>query len=110
MAEKDDPSDIFVVERMFPNADELFSFDIPSLESVRNECDVVLDTNVLLLPYATGSNSLKQIQTIYGSLKSAGRLFVPSQVAREFARNRANKLLDVLKTWETNIVKFKNPQ
>jgi rRNA-processing protein FCF1 len=97
MAQTDDTFDIFVIERVFPNAEELFSLDIPPLESVRSECDVVLDTNVLLLPYTTGSNSLKQIQKIYESLKSAGHLFVPSQVAREFARHRAIKLLEVLK-------------
>jgi len=98
MSEKDDSFDIFGIERVFPNADALFSFKIEPLESVREQCDIVLDTNVLLLPYATGPNSLKQIQTIYETLKRSGRLFVPSQVAREFARIRANKLSEILKT------------
>jgi hypothetical protein len=42
MAQTDDTFDIFVIERVFPNAEELFSLDIPPLESARSECDVVL--------------------------------------------------------------------
>jgi rRNA-processing protein FCF1 len=98
MAEQGDGFDIFALERVFPNADALFSLNIEPLESVREKCDIVLDTNVLLLPYATGPNSLKRIQTIYERLKTEGRFFIPSQVAREFARHRANKLMEVLKT------------
>jgi hypothetical protein len=83
MGEKDNAFGIFVADRVFPNADALFLLDIAPLEAVRDECDVALDTNVLLLPYATGTNSLKEIQTIYQTLKSGGRLFVPAKAFKE---------------------------
>jgi hypothetical protein len=92
---KDNAFDIFVGDHVFPNADELFSLDIAPLEAVRDKCDVVVDTSVLLLPYETSTNSLKEIQAIYQTLKRGGRLFVPAQVAREFARLRARKLSEV---------------
>jgi rRNA-processing protein FCF1 len=95
MAEKEAGFDIFVADRVFPNADALFSLDIPPLADVREKCDVVLDTNVLLLPYATGTNSLNDIRGIYEKLRAADRLFIPAQVAREFARTRATKLSEV---------------
>jgi hypothetical protein len=37
MAEKVDRPDIFLLEKLFPHADQLFSFEIPSLESVGDE-------------------------------------------------------------------------
>jgi hypothetical protein len=97
MTDKEDSPDIFAIERLFPGVPELFPFNVPPIESLKEKCDVVLDTNVLLLPYATSSKSLPQIRDVYEKLKGEGRLFIPSQVAREFARQRANKLLDVFK-------------
>jgi predicted nucleic acid-binding protein len=97
MTENKDNLDIFVLEQAFPEAHRLFSFKIPSLESVKASCDVVLDTNVLLLPYGTGSKSLVKIREVYAKLKDQGRLFLPARVAREFARHRVNKLSEVSK-------------
>jgi hypothetical protein len=95
--DKDDNVDIFVIERVFPEAHALFSSVIPLLDSVREQCDFMLDTNVLLLPYATGPSSLKQIEATYENLRNGKRLFIPSQVAREFARIRPMKFLQVFK-------------
>jgi len=52
----------------------------------------VLDTNVLLVPYDTSKESLNQIRQTYATLVAEKRLIIPGQVAREFAKNRANKL------------------
>lgn len=78
--------------RLFPEATKLFEFIPESLaESVR-EGVIVLDTNVLLVPYTTGRASLEQIRQTYSRLVSEDRLRIPGQVAREFADNRAEKL------------------
>lgn len=80
------------LDSVFPDPARLFAYHPPGLATVQASCDVVLDTNVLLLPYLTGKDSLKQVEKVYSKLASAGRLFVPAQVAREFSRHRASKL------------------
>jgi hypothetical protein len=59
---------------------------------------VALDTNVLLIPYSVGKQSVEGITDTYHKLAQAGRLIVPGQAAREFARVRQSKLSDLLKT------------
>ncbi|WP_394849630.1 PIN-like domain-containing protein [Pendulispora brunnea] len=58
---------------------------------------VVLDANVLLAPYQTSSATLDEIERIYGKLRADGRLIVPAQAAREFARNRPNLITALYK-------------
>src|SRR5260370_38439269 len=110
MADKKDNLDIFALERRFPEPHELFSFENPPLESVKDHCDVVLDTNVLLLPYGTGSKSLTKIRDVYEKLKKQRRLFLPSRVAREFARHKANKLSEVSKGLADNSSRISLPE
>lgn len=55
----------------------------------------MLDTNALLVPYGTSKESLEQIRQTYATLVAEKRLIVPGQVAREFAKNRANKLREL---------------
>jgi|GEM_PF-2049451 len=107
MASQEGKPDIFALENTFVDPAALLSFEFESLESVKDKCDVVLDTNVLLLPYTTDSNSLKEIQKIYESLKKEERLFVPGRVVREFAKNRAERVLEVWKALgdKTNSIK-----
>ncbi len=98
MTEKkaDETFDTFLIETLFPDAFASISTSVPSVDISVEKCDVVLDTNVLLLPYTTGSASLKDIEKIYCKLQLKGRLFVPTQVAREFVRNRTKKIADIL--------------
>jgi hypothetical protein len=55
----------------------------------------VLDTNALLVPYRTGPEILKQITSTYQRLIAEKRLVIPGQVAREFAKNRGDKLKEL---------------
>ncbi len=86
-------SERYALEETFPEADALFGITVPGIDEVKGSCDVVLDTNVLLLPYSTAKDSLKQMERVYRSLHE--RLFIPAQVAREFARHRAPKLAEL---------------
>lgn len=52
----------------------------------------VLDTNALLVPYGTDPASLDAIRATYTKLLSENRLIVPAQAAREFAKNRPERL------------------
>ena len=61
-------------------------------------CIFVIDTNALLLPYTTSSDSLKEIKKVYEQLIKENRLIIPGQVAREFAKNRPEKLKQIFQT------------
>ena len=87
--------DIFIANSIFPDAESLFATYIKPLEEIRNTALVVLDTNALLVPYSIGKESLSQIKETYKKLVKAEQLLVPGQVAREFANNRTNKILEL---------------
>ncbi len=87
----------FFAHAVFPEPEAAFSYIPPPVSSVLKDCDVVLDTNVLLLPYESGASSLKQIKIVYQKLRKENRLFVPAQVAREFARHRPRHIADLYK-------------
>jgi rRNA-processing protein FCF1 len=91
----DDDFDVFVTNSVFPDAKSLFSSGPQSLLGIQNESVIVLDTNVLLVPFTTGKESLEQINQTLRSLVGEERLFIPGQVAREFVKNRAKKLSEL---------------
>jgi len=87
--------DVFVLDKQYPDPAELFAFKPRSLQKIKDEAIVVLDTNVLLVPYRTTKESLKEIGDTYTALAKAKRLAIPGQVAREFAKNRPEQLKNV---------------
>ena len=93
MSEK--KTDIFAINKIYPIAEDIFKLKLSAVNDIKNSCIVVLDTNALLVPYLTGSDSLKELKKMYASLQKEKRLIVPGQVAREFANNRPNKLKEV---------------
>ncbi|WP_321476497.1 PIN-like domain-containing protein [uncultured Paludibaculum sp.] len=85
-------SDPLVRQRLFPEPGQIFAFRPVQLGDAVKDGLIVVDTNVLLIPYTTGRASLEQIRKTFESLTKERRLRVPAQVAREFAINRAEKL------------------
>ncbi len=85
-------TNIFIANEIYPDAQGLFAVKIEALEHIKDDCIIVIDTNVLLLPYSTGRESLQRIGETFSQLVESGQLIVPGQVAREFAKNRATKL------------------
>ncbi len=86
---------VFLANDILPNAAEAFGDKVEPIEKAINSADIVLDTNVLLLPYGAGASSLKKITEAFEKLKAQGRVFLPAQVAREFVKNRPNKLSEL---------------
>jgi hypothetical protein len=82
---------------IFPDAQGIFSAVQPPAEEIKKTCFVVLDANVLLLPYKMENVSLAEIVKVYERLTKAGRLVIPPQAAREFAKHRSSKVGDVVK-------------
>jgi hypothetical protein len=86
---------LFALEEHFPDASSLFVALPKPIGEVKDDCVIVLDTNVLLLPYTVTKETLEGIRRTYEPLKSAGRLLIPAHVAREFAADRDKKLREL---------------
>lgn len=87
--------DVFALEDIFPDAEGIFNSHFKKLEDAFENSLIVLDTNVLLLPYSMGNESLNQLKMLYQELIDNSRLFIPKRVAREYARNRNKKLAEI---------------
>ena len=87
--------DIFISNSVYPDAESIFTARLQPLEEIKDDSFVVLDTNALLVPYTISPKSLGEIRETYENLVSKSRLIIPGQVAREFAKQRANKLSEL---------------
>ena len=85
----------FSLEETFPDAEGIFFGGFESLTACASDAIIVLDTNVLLMPYSLGNQSILEIKKVYEKLISTRRLFIPERVAREFASNRAAKVAEI---------------
>lgn len=83
---------MFHLEEKFPNAKSIFSTATPPVEEIKDEALIIPDTNILLIPYDIQPKSLDDIKTTYELLINQNRLFIPAQVAREFVKNRGEKI------------------
>ena len=90
---------------LYPDASAIFTHRLRSIKEIKDDCVVVLDTNVLLDPYVTGDEKLlTQLEKIYQTIKDKQNLVIPGHVAREFAKNRTGKLQNIY----DNIVRQKD--
>lgn len=92
---KKEEYDIFVNYSVYPDTENIFDTTLLSIDKIKDDCIFILDTNALLLPYSTGSQSLSEINKVFEKLKKQNRLLIPGQVAREFANNRPEKLKEI---------------
>lgn len=75
--------------------------DLLSSAKIKSAADdnviLVLDTNVLLLPFNVGGEELQAIEDVYKKLIEQKRLFIPERVVREYLKNRDTILANILK-------------
>ncbi|WP_294349390.1 PIN domain-containing protein [uncultured Sphingobacterium sp.] len=95
---KEQEFDIFHNNYIYEKADQIFITVLPKIEEIKDNCIFVLDTNALLVPFATGSESLDEIGKILSKLKEQKQLIIPDQVAKEFANNRPKKIGEMFQT------------
>ncbi len=100
---------MFLASQIIPDATEAFLSSSENVKQVKDEVDVVLDTNALLLPYGSGSESLDRISALYKKLVTAKRLFIPAQASREFVRNRPNKISELQQGLLDKMSSFSTP-
>ena len=84
------------LREVYPEPADSLLFDTASLETVKDNAIVALDTNVLLLPYKGSPASLVGITELYAQFAQEGRLVVPAQVIREFLHHRGSHLAGVV--------------
>jgi len=87
--------DIFVRNRKYPDAKTIFKIEVKDINSIKDSCLYVLDTNALLVPYKTSSHGLNEIEKVYADLIKNNQLYIPGQVAREFADNRPEHIKQI---------------
>lgn len=108
-----DKENAFLHHEIYPNAAGIFSVNIKPIEEIKDDCIFIIDTNVLLLPYATSSSGFEEIKKAFSKLIAKGQLLIPAQTAREFAKNRPEHiktLFQQLITLKSKISKPVMPQ
>lgn len=63
--------DKFALDGTYPDASAIFGAKVEPLSAVKGSAAVVLDTNVLLIPFSVSPQTLGEIRTTYASLASA---------------------------------------
>ncbi|WP_241627711.1 PIN-like domain-containing protein [Rosenbergiella epipactidis] len=81
--------------KKYPSPKEAFSFSLKSIHEIKDEALVILDANVLLLPFTANVKNLSVIKGIYSRLCKNDQLFLPAQAIREYLDNRAIKISDI---------------
>jgi rRNA-processing protein FCF1 len=84
-----------LLDFIYPDPADAISFQPASIGQMKEDAIIFLDTNVLLLPYNTGKNSLIDIVRIYSDLIEQGRLVIPARVMQEFLKNSPDRLKEV---------------
>ena len=90
-----DLAKVFLGDDLLPKADEAFLGSTTPIAEAIKSAEIVLDTNVLLIPYGAGASSLLEIVEIFKRLRQENRIYIPAQVAREFVKNRPNKISEL---------------
>ncbi len=96
MTRKPEDHDPFVMKSQFPDLEEIFKFQHKSVQDIKESALFILDTNALFVPYNVGKKNLDDIINIYKLLIINNRLFIPSQVIREFFKNRPKRLASII--------------
>lgn len=79
----------------FKDIRKTLELSIPPINQVIKEAVVVLDTNVLLMPFKLNKSSISDISAIYKELSNQDRLWASSHTLREFANNRGDHVKSI---------------
>jgi len=80
---------------IFKAPKSIFTSKFKNMDEIAKDCIYILDTNILLFPYTVGNKELHEISKVYKQLLDNDKLYIPSQVAKEFAKNRPQKLQEM---------------
>ncbi|MCQ6359965.1 PIN-like domain-containing protein [Bacillus cereus] len=69
--------------------------DLKTVEEIRSNATIVIDTNVLLMGYQKKNVTFESVLTILKQLSDEKRLKIPAHVIKEFAKNRPGKITEM---------------
>jgi hypothetical protein len=85
----------FRKRNIYPAPAESFGFSLEPIEGIKDNALIILDANVLLLPFTTNIKNVEAIKAVYEKLVQSDKIFLPAQTVREYLDNRAKKLTDI---------------
>jgi hypothetical protein len=85
----------FNKKEIYPSPSKSFSFNLEPISDIKDEALIILDANVLLLPFTTDVKNVEAIKALYQALVATDQIFLPAQAVREYLDNRAKKLADI---------------
>ncbi|MFQ1928718.1 PIN domain-containing protein [Aeromonas veronii] len=85
----------FNKKEIYPSPRKSFSFNLEPISDIKDEALIILDANVLLLPFTTDVKNVEAIKALYLTLVVTDQIFLPAQAVREYLDNRAKKLADI---------------
>jgi len=85
----------FSKRNIYPSPAESFGFSLEPIECIKDDALIILDANVLLLPFTTNVKNVEAIKAVYENLVQSDKIFLPAQAVREYLDNRAKKLTDI---------------
>lgn len=85
----------FSKKEIYPSPSKAFSFFLEPIDRIKEEALIVLDANVLLLPFTTDVKNVEAIKSLYEKLVESDQIYLPAQAIREYLDNRANKLANI---------------
>lgn len=88
----------FNKRQIYPSPIESFAFSLEPIENIKENALIILDANVLLLPFTTNVKNVEAIKLVYQNLVQRDQIFLPAQAVREYLDNRATKLTDIYET------------
>ncbi|HGY1007972.1 TPA: PIN domain-containing protein [Aeromonas salmonicida] len=88
-------SNEFNKKEIYPSPSKSFSFNLEPISNIKDEALIILDANVLLLPFTTDVKNVEAIKALYQTLVVTDQIFLPAQAVREYLDNRAKKLADI---------------
>lgn len=85
----------FSKREIYPSPSKSFGFSLESIDNIKDNALILLDANVLLLPFTTNVKNVEAIKAVYQRLVQKDQIFLPAQAVREYLDNRAKKLTDI---------------
>jgi hypothetical protein len=86
----------FALEEVFQDAHAVFGLKPKSLQELKGDSIVVLDTSALVAPYSLSSRAVAEVKKTLESLIANDRLIVPGRAAREFPKARIHRLANLI--------------
>ncbi|PFL01140.1 hypothetical protein COJ01_11810 [Priestia megaterium] len=88
---------------------EKYFFQPKSINDILGDAAVFIDTNVLLSAYQWREVTVNEVISVMQILNQEGRLKIPLQVIKEFARNRPKEIVKRINELEEAISKLQKP-